>query len=211
MNAKLYIRSETQHGKMVLNHISNVIDKLNNKSIFIDIIYVTPQNSKEIKQRGIEFTPTLLFHGRKISGADAIIRFLTPPKEMKADPEINENVNEYLNSYFTREMVMYDDNPETPIDEEIKRKMLAFQKRRTEMVGVEDKNFIPGGHKISKKETKNIFNNDEEFYNESSLKDMELTPYKDTDDGAKFLEEYYNREADSCGRKPYKRKHPITS
>jgi hypothetical protein len=207
----IFVTPRARSTEYLVNHVGKYIDLIN-KSFILEFINVTEKNAADVRRRGITKTPTLVHNGKHYVTFQKIVEMLTPPSRTKerfgvdaTSPE--ELASKYMSSVINSGDDESPDNPENREDD-IRRKMAAFQKRRPEMKGVGEKQHLRGGRKI--KPGKNVgasFNDDETFLDRSGRAQQEMTPtkrYMDELSGEAILEDYFNAEADAHGRKQLK-------
>jgi hypothetical protein len=205
----IFVNSKAASTKILTKHVSKHIDALN-KVIHLEIVRVTEKNVAQIKQMGVTRTPTLLYKNKKYVSLEKIIQILTPPKHTKESFGLDigspdELIHKYHDGVINAQDDDDEDDPRISREDDIRRKMTAFQKRRPEMLGVEKIRKIKGGRKVVARTVKSKFRNDNEFRQAAGIDGQEETPrkqYFDDQDGESILEDYYNAEADRMGRKP---------
>jgi hypothetical protein len=210
----IYVQPGAKSTIILTKHISKHIDNLN-KILVINIIQVTEKNVASIKKMGITRTPTLISGKTKCVVLKNIMQALTPPQNAKERYGVDvgspdELVQKYFDGVINTQDDEGDDDPQISREDEIRRKMSAFQKRRPEMRGLDDKDkYIRGGRKVVTRQAKKAkFDSDTDFRQAAGIDEQEETPhrrYLDDQDGASILEDYYNAEADKMGRKPNKK------
>lgn len=208
----IFVKPGAKSTQILTRHIGKHIDSLN-KVLLVEIIQVSEKNVAAVKKMGVTRTPTLVSGKKKCVSLEKILRALTPPQNTKEGYGIDvrspdELVQKYFDGVINTQDDEEEDDPRVSREDDIRRKMSMFQKRRPEMKGLEkdNKRYIRGGRKIvAKKGGKNKFRSDSEFRKESGVDEQEDTPrkrYFDDQDGDRILEDYYNAEADHQGRKP---------
>lgn len=192
-------------------HIGKYIDELT-KVLTLDIVQVTSKNITSVKAAGVTRTPTLLHNKKLYTDIEKIVRMLTPSKQAKEQYGLAGGCPEDLTYRYMCSIIdageEEDEDPRIARDEDIRRKMSAFQKKRPEMKGVGQDRMLKGGRKVVAKQVKSTFKNDSEFRQTAGLDSEKQTPvgeYMGDEDGSLLLEEYYNQEADLFGRKPNKK------
>jgi hypothetical protein len=206
----IFIKKDAKSTKILTEFIAKNIDELS-KFLVIDLKQVTAKNAGEVKRLGVDRTPTLVYNGKRYVSLEKIIRILTPPKNARETYGLDtgnpdELIHKYHNGVIHTRDDDEEDDPRINRDDEIRRKMASFQKRRPQMMGMESSDrYLRGGRKITaRKRGKNEFNNDDEFRREARVDEQEDTPhsrYFSEEDGDLILENYYNHEADLQGRK----------
>jgi hypothetical protein len=203
----VFVKPKADSTKYLVKHIGKHIDNLN-KILIINIIQVTKSNLSEVKAMGVTRTPTLVYNKKLYVTLEKIIRILTPPQNAKETygPGI-EDPEDLIRRYHSG-VIDSDDSPGDGDEKELRqddimRKMAAFQKRRPQMEGVPEKARLRGGRKVVARHKKDKFNSDDAFRKESGVDEAEETPGfgHHEYDGPSMLEDYYNREADNFGRK----------
>jgi len=207
---RIYLKEGAKSTKILLNHICKYIGDLA-KVMVLKPIYIDKKNVAAAQKIGISRTPTLIYKDKHYVSLEKIVQVLTPPKRAKLGFGLSANSpDELIHSYHDGIMNAQDnddddDDPRINRDEDIRRKMAAFQKKRPQMKGVGDEKYIKGGRKVVAKSVKSKFKSDSEFREAAGIDEIKATPskkYYDDEDGDSILEEYYNSEADKMGRKP---------
>jgi hypothetical protein len=207
---QIFVKPKAKSTILLTKHIGKYIDRIN-KYLILDIVQVTEKNVTAIKKLGISRTPTLIHNRKQYVSLEKIVRILTPPDESKDQYGVDvgspdELVHKYHDSVINMNDDGEEDDPSVRREDEIRRKMAAFQKRRPEMQGVNEDKYIRGGRKVvARQAARSKFANDDEFRKASRVDDVVETPtkkYIDEQDGDAILEDYYNMEADRFGRKP---------
>jgi len=212
----IYLNKNAVSTKILTQHLAENIDALN-KILLINFIYITPNNSKLVMEKGIKSTPTLIYGKRKFEGIKKIMGILTPPERGKetygygaTSPE--DMLHKWQSMIInTREEEEFEDDGDPHVrTEQLRTKMAAFQKRRPKMEGVARKQKIRGGRRVKGKNNQREYGDymerdgDFQFMKDAGLFDRENTPiegYTETQDGELMLEEYYLNEAMKDGKK----------
>jgi hypothetical protein len=204
----LYIKQDAKTTKILLNFIGKHIDAINKKFV-IKSTMVTSKNAAEVKSKGVSRTPTLIVGKQKYETLEKIVKVITPATERKEGFGFSTRSPEELTQSYLDGVLNSkddDDDPVSGFDEDFRRKMANFQKRRPAMEGVEKSSMLKGGRKITaKKKVPQSFSDDSEFQEFAGVNNLENTPsdkYFSETDGDALLEEYYNKLADEGGRKP---------
>jgi hypothetical protein len=205
----IYVQPDADSTRVLTDYIGKNIDKIND-FLVVKFIKVNPKNVQLVRARGVERTPTLVYNKKKYISVEKIISILTPPANNQdhfgyGNTSSDDMVHAYHDAILnTGEDDQDEDHPDMR-SQVIKQKMVAFQKRRPEMHGVESGRKVKGGRKItSKPPPKSEFGNDAEFVKASRKDNVESTPFKryaDDQDGDYLLEEYYLDEANKSGKK----------
>lgn len=201
----IYLNKHAKSTEILSRHLAEHITKLNNRFI-INFIYITKANSAMVSAKGVKKTPTLLYGNRKYEGLQNIIKILTPPDETKehfgigvTSPE--DMLHKYQNEIMTRGEEEEDDDEHDPayMEQRLKEKMAAMQKRRPEMRGVSGKSSLKGGRALKTKKNDKKYhysNGDSAFLHDAGKSNTNDTPsYTEDTDGELILEEYYLTEA----------------
>jgi hypothetical protein len=210
----VYIKKDAASTKALTNFIAKNIDEIS-RTVIIDLKPVTAKNVEEIKRLGIDRTPTLVYGGKKYISLERIVKILTPKRNTSAGgregygadaSNPDELIHKYQDGVINTGDNDYEDDPRVTREDEIRRKMASFQKRRPQMSGMEGSDrYLKGGRKIvNKRSNKGRFDDDDDFRRATGVDDQEDTPqnkYLDETDGNLILEDYYNHEADLQGRK----------
>lgn len=206
----IYVNPTSDSTKILLKFIGKFIDQIN-EHLVIKMIKVTKQNVDQVKAKGIERTPTLVYERKKYVSVEKIIKILTPPAEQKdhygygitSSDELVHTYHDAILNADDDEDALDEDNPENRADV-IRQKMAAMQKRRPEMSGVDSTKKLKGGRKLKNNPMgKRKFESDDDFVKASRTDNIESTPikgYMDEADGALLLEEYYLEEAKRSGK-----------
>lgn len=193
----IYVKPKSDQTELLDKFLAKHINQLNNH-FFIRRIRVTPENINNIKNMGILFLPTMIYNGKKYTSLDQITKVLTPPNQQKSNYGYGNTSPDDLVSQF-QSLIINDKTDEDEEEEygtnrenEIRQKMAALQRRRPEMLDVNEKTKINGGRKIvAKQPTNTNFNTDDEFRKASGKDDFE-TPsrrYFEEEDGDLILEQ----------------------
>lgn len=207
----IYINPGAQSTKILDQFLAKHIDQIN-EHLFVKRIKVTSKNVSMVKKKGIDHTPTLVYNRRKFVSLEKIIKILTPPAENKDHYGYgNTSSDDLVHQYHSTILDTGDDNREDDdLDPDtrtnvIRQKMAAFQKKRPQMDGVDVKNKLKGGRKVTARQpAKSKFDTDDEFRRAAKVDSVAETPsrkYMDEDDGAMILEDYYLEEANRSGKK----------
>lgn len=207
--AIIYVNPTADSTKILNDFLAKHINQLN-MFFYVKRINVTSKNVKEVRRRGIDNTPTLVYNNRKFVSLENIIKVLTPPADQKdhygygntnPDDLIEQNRKEIIDDGD-------DDNDDDNLDNRdtvIRQKMAALQKLRPEMNDVDKKSKISGGRKIKPiKNAKQNYDTDDEFRKASNVDNITETPtkrYMTEEDGDLILEEYFLNEAMMNGKK----------
>jgi glutaredoxin len=207
----IFVNEGSKATAVLTDFVAKNIDKINERLI-IKIIKINKNNMEICKRKGVRSAPTLLYNNKHITGVDDIIRVLQPPKQAKDTfGQGYLSADEYVHSYQDSILNTGGEEEEDEMDpgvrgEILKQKMAALQKRRPQMSdNVPSNQKIRGGRKLtSTAPKKSSFANDEEFYKESGVDNIQRTPsnnYMDEADGDLILEEWYLNEANASGKK----------
>ncbi len=209
----VYVQPGTRSTKILSRYIAKNIDVIN-QYVFIDLFKISKDNLTEVKKRGIQRTPTLVYGKKTIVSLEKIMKILTPPSQRKDNFGYGKtSADEFVQDF---QMAILDDesddedefDPENR-EAEIRQKMSAMQKRRPEMKGVSKKQRLQGGKKLHKRQPKKSSfdkggDGDREFRDMAGVDNIAETPtygYMSEADGELLLEEYRNELADASGRK----------
>src|SRR5271163_4881619 len=167
---QIFVNPGSGSTSTLTKHIGKHIDSIN-QLLILDIIQVTEKNFPSIKKIGVSKTPTLIYQGKHYVGVDKIIRILTPPAKDRRNLESSLSSDELVRKYHESIYNSYDDNDSDETeDDDIHRKIAAFQKRRPEMEGVNDNKYVRGGRKVvAKGNVGSRFDSDDEFRKASNV------------------------------------------
>lgn len=200
----IYVNPQSDSTKQLMSFIADNIDEIN-KRVNIERILVTKNNFAAIQRRGIQKTPTLVFENKQYIGAQKIMRILKPPSAHRDNFGAASSPEEMIQKFMAREAQMSaneeeEDNSGAIQDSQLRQKLSAFEKRRSEMIGG-SKNPVTRPKANGKQKAK-TFDNDEDFV--GSIDRGEDTPtenYQTEEDGALIWENELNMLADQMGRK----------
>jgi hypothetical protein len=203
----IFINPSARSTIILTKHIGKFIDQIN-QHLFLDIRPVNSKNVAAIAKMGITRTPTLIHGGRQYVSLEKIISLLTPPRAARETGSLDAtDPDELTHKYMDSVVYAKDDGMEETeagvFDQEIRRKMMQFQKRRPAMQGVSEDKMIKGGRKIKAiKHTAHDFATDDDFRQAAKISDTDKTPsrFAESDRSEYILEDYMNEEADRSGR-----------
>lgn len=185
---RLYFNSENPSGRTILTYLSDrsILSSIN-KHITIEL-YDTkyPKNREQMKRDSVGRIPTLTIGRKCVTGSDPIIGYfqsLVRPvlksEPTKPEPEEEEiDGGDFQSTFHDR--------------------MRQLEERR---------NKVHTAHQApptttQKKSSQPAFKSDDEFLQKAGEVVTEFDPSADE----YALENYFNEEADKCGRKPFKRR-----
>lgn len=199
----IFINPGSQSTVMLDKFLANNIDQIN-EYLFVKRVKVTSSNAAELKRKGIDHTPTLIFNKKKFVSLDKIIKILTPPSKNRdhfgyGNTNPDDLILQYQSTVLdTGEEEDNENDPENR-NNEIRQKMSMLQRQRAQL---EVKN---NGKKLkSNNNVKSKFDSDDDFRKASHIDDITETPskkYMEEADGDMILEDYYLEIAQQSGKK----------
>jgi hypothetical protein len=201
----IVINGESQSGKLVSSHVAKYMADIS-QNYKVEILKSNPKNIRIIRELGVTALPTMVVNGKKIEGAEKIVKILTPVRDQQSgfgmgydNPE--ESVRNMMISNMGRPE---DDDDEADNREEVIRKKMAdFQKKRPQMSDNVPKDArINGGRQIISRQAPVFADDDDSFVRASGRDNITETPtIQNMDDGDSILEEFYLDEAIQHGKK----------
>jgi len=182
---RLYFSSENPSGRTILSYLMDkaVLSSIN-RYITIDFYDIKYQKNKDqMRKDSITRVPALAIGRKCITGSEPIIDYfksLTKPAPIKHELSMPEPEEDLIEADF---------------QSTFKDRMMQLESRR---------NNVHAAHSTpQKKPAQKEFTNDDDF-----LKNVGEAPAAEADPSTDeyVLENYFNEEADKCGRKPYRRK-----
>lgn len=205
----VYLQKGSKTSGILIQFINSNIDKIN-KLCRLDLKYINPTITSQLKKIGVTSAPVLIIDGNVIQGVEKIIRRISPPSILKDRSDFGTDSWEEEFHQHCMKLIPSDsfnpdeDTEETNSEEDIKRKMIAMQKRRPRMIDVDRNHIIEGGRDIkfkSKSRDRNGFDSDESFLDEARFDNVETPTITDSENGDLILEEDRLRIAESEGKK----------
>lgn len=207
----IYVNPQSNNTKLLDQFLARHIDQIN-RYIYVKKINVTAENVQQIKKKGIDRTPTLVFNNKKYVNLENIIKILTPPNDSRDSFGFgNTGPDEQIHKYHEDMMLKVDDQEEDEDDPEnrenvLKQKMAALQKKRQRMdeETASETKLTGGKHPKTSGLSKTEFKDDDEFRRATKVDQITETPVKkfmSEDDGDIILEDYYLEMANQGGKK----------
>lgn len=215
----IFIKPESDTTEQLLDFLAEHIDQIN-VQFRVKMIKVSRKHQKGLalaKKFGVTKTPSCIRryekNGKTVVESFVhirnIIRFLLPRVSTKDHYGLgNTSSDDMIHKFQDKIIATGDESEDDSMDDNNRRKSLQarmseFQSKRSKMAGVDKENRVKGGRPISDKKIKRTkFDNDDDFL--KRVDNVESTPvvnYENEQDGDMMLEDYYNKEADSFGRK----------
>ena len=134
---RIYVNPSSDTTNILMGFIAENIDEIN-KRVVVERVLVTKRNFKDLQQRGIKKTPTLVYEGKQYIGAQKIMRILKPPSAYKDNYGASTSPEEMVQKYLARAIAPENGEEEDEVenrDTQIRQRMAALDKRRQEMIG----------------------------------------------------------------------------